>query len=326
MRSSTPGGLICIERDKTMDRYNDDPQAQYGPQFQQTMIPAPKKRRIWPWMVVLVLFALCASGVLLALGKHDEVSVPSIGVTQPKATPGRSASPGMIQAGTWIVGSDVKAGKYQTLGASDAQMPLCYWDVRTKSETGEIVAQGVKDKASAKGYVTLAKGQYFTTSGCSDWTMVKEDPETITWATTTTPLSKRKVYVVVGSGLSGWPVVSASNWIDRYTGSDWVISKTCPANAYRCVRVVKDNGLRAPVIAATYGYNTSRVTIRVDVAYANSRHITSQAKRKNVLAHEMGHAGFLRAHSSRCSNLMYAHTNCLGWSLTSAQKATLRKH
>lgn len=120
------------------------------------------------------------------------------------------------------------------------------------------------------------------------------------------PLAQRKVYVVVGSGLSGWPVSSAEAFIDRYTGSNWVMARSCPHSAYRCVFVRKDNGLHAPVLAATYGYNTSRVTIRVDVAYANSRSYTSQTRRKNILAHEFGHAGFLRAHSSRCGNLMYA--------------------
>lgn len=293
--------------------------------------PLRKKRRVWPWVFALVVLVMCGGGFAAIASNmgdsSDSVVITPQDTVSTKATPKRSASPDMIQEGTWIVGTDVKPGKYKTLGAADSQIPMCYWDVRTGSETGEIIAQGVKDKANAQGLVTLKKGQYFTTSGCSDWMLqTTDEAQNLTWGTASVPLFKRKVYVVVGSGLSGWPVASASNWIDRYTGSDWVVSKTCPSSAYRCVRVVKDNGLKAPVLAATYGYNTSRVTIRVDVAYANSRGYTSQNRRKNIIAHEFGHAGFIKNHSSACGNLMYASTRCIGWSLTSSQKKILAAH
>src|SRR6185295_2564025 len=126
--------------------------------------------------------------------------------------------------------------------------------------------------------------------------------------------------------LGGWPVASAVNWIDGYTVSDWVNAKSCPRGAYRCIWVKKDNGLRAPVIASTFGYNTSRVVIKVDVAYANSKGIKTQAKRKYVIAHELGHAGFIRAHNGSKSNLMYSHVGGYHYGLTASQKSILGSH
>jgi hypothetical protein len=74
-----------------------------------------------------------------------------------------------IPPGTWAVGSDVKPGHYVTTGASNKDIPLCYWDVREKSEAGQIKVQGVKNTPTAQGVVTLVKGDYFTTSGCKAW-------------------------------------------------------------------------------------------------------------------------------------------------------------
>lgn len=163
----------------------------------------------------------------------------------------------------------------------------------------------------------------------SGWTYSpRADTEALglTWAPPKPqPLAQRKVYVVIGSGLSGWNVASSANWVDKYTGSDWVVSKTCPASAYRCIFVKKDNGLRAPVLAATYCYNCSRVTIKVDVRYASPRY-RSAASRKQILAHEFAHAGFLGKHVSRRGNLMCRTMACGGWALLPSQKATLARH
>jgi hypothetical protein len=307
-----------------MDRYNDDPQPQYGTQWD---MPTPKKKSHTARNVVLVLFAVVVAfcgiaGVVLGRTASKTPTTQAHASSSPPA-PMQHKTSATIGEGTWIVGKDVKAGKYRTTGAADSDVPLCYWDVRKGSETGEFADQGAIDKADEPGIVTLKSGEYFKTSGCAVWSpMTSASLKLVAYS----PLSHRKVYVVVGGGLSGWPISSAEAWIDRYTGSDWVMAKSCPASAYRCVFVKKDNGLSAPILAATYNYNSSRVTIRIDVAYAKARGYTSQSRRKNIVAHEFGHAGFIRAHSSSCGNLMYAHANCIGWKLTASQRAILRKH
>lgn len=221
------------------------------------------------------------------------------------------------------VGEDVPPGTYRAESAITSDM--CYWKKSKDAEGTDIISNDIP--AGGRPQVTLKKGQWFTSQGCPNWILKGKTPPAPVnlLAASSTPLSKKKVYVI-SQGLSGWPVASAANWLDRYTGSDWVNAKSCPRNAYRCVWVKKDTSLRAPVIAATYGYNTSRVVIKVDTAYAAKKGIKSQAKRKYVIAHELGHAGFLRAHNGSRKNLMYAHVGGYHYGLTASQKSILRKH
>lgn len=131
-----------------------------------------------------------------------------------------------------------------------------------------------------------------------------------------TPLKNRKVYVVETLPAS-WPVSSAVGWIDQYTGSDWVMARSCPKGAYRCI-FVKPGDLRAPRLAEVRNYSSSRVTMIVDLPYANGKANTT-AKKKWVLSHEFGHAAGLREHASNRGNFMYRSIGVWKYGVTASQ-------
>jgi hypothetical protein len=143
----------------------------------------PKKRKVWPWIVgglVALVILGCGAGVL-ALGGAVKEGVKTVEVDASRSATGapkqkaavKAPAPARIGEGTWEVGTDVKPGKYKTSGAADSVMPMCYWDVRKGSETGEFKDQGLVDSATAQGRVTLKAGDFFKTSGCNNWTAVK---------------------------------------------------------------------------------------------------------------------------------------------------------
>lgn len=145
-------------------------------------VPPPKKKHgvlFWGMIAGLVVaLGACVGGLFTVASGPDSTpgAAPETHVAPiAKQLPPKNVKEGRpvsIDAGTWHVGTDVKAGKYQTIGADDTSIPLCYWDVRTGSEDGTIKTQGVKNTPTAKGYVTLKNGEYFTTSGCQPWTPV----------------------------------------------------------------------------------------------------------------------------------------------------------
>lgn len=135
-----------------------------------------------------------------------------------------------------------------------------------------------------------------------------------------TPLKDRKVYVVETLPAS-WPVGAAVGWLDQYTGSDWVMATKCPLGAYRCI-TVKPGNLAAPRLAETQNYLGSKVTIVVDLPYAGGR-AGSTAKKKWVMAHELGHAAGLREHSSASGNFMYRSVGVWKYGVTASQKRVM---
>jgi hypothetical protein len=151
-----------------------------------------------------------------------------------------------------------------------------------------------------------------------------DEPLAVEWSVSqsSVPVSKKRVYVIETLP-SAWPVSSAVDWIDRYTGSDWVMAKSCPKGAYRCV-FVKSGDLRAPRLGETRGYAGSRVTIYIDLPYANKRAKT-YAHKKWVLAHEFGHAAGLREHSSSSRNLMYRHIGAWKYGVTASQSRQMAR-
>lgn len=144
--------------------------------------PTKKKNPIWPWMVGAAIAVVCGVGGLVAVaigagGVDDQttaVTTPTTASGAGKAgTPSKKAvaAASDIDEGMWLVGKDVKAGKYRTAGAVKSVIIMCYWDVRTDTGDESILSenQGVIDKIGAPGFVTLKNGQYFKTSGCAPW-------------------------------------------------------------------------------------------------------------------------------------------------------------
>lgn len=141
-----------------------------------------KPHRLWPYIFgVPVLIAIgCMVLAVLSLGgpetsPHGVVQVPTT-IAPPASSGGPTHTPShrpvSISDGTWEVGVDIPAGKFKTEGAEERAVMVCYWDVRTKSETGNFVAQGIINGANEPGRVTLRKGQFFHTSGCKGWNPV----------------------------------------------------------------------------------------------------------------------------------------------------------
>jgi hypothetical protein len=121
-------------------------------------------------VAAVVLFCLGA-GIYASVTGNEKAPVSSAehgGPPVKAVSPQASQRPVTIRQGTWEVGVDVKAGKYRTGGALPSSIPMCYWDVRDGSPTGDFRAQGVT-KVDESGIVVLKKGQFFKTSGCEDW-------------------------------------------------------------------------------------------------------------------------------------------------------------
>lgn len=75
--------------------------------------------------------------------------------------------------GMYEVGVDIKPGRYKTTGASkDAFFPNCYWE-RLKNPSGEFDAIISNGNTTGPAYVTLKKGEFVSSEGCNNWTLVK---------------------------------------------------------------------------------------------------------------------------------------------------------
>lgn len=74
--------------------------------------------------------------------------------------------------GTFVVGTDIKAGTYKTAGPADSAIPNCYW-ARLKGTSGafeDILANG---NTGGPATVTIRSGDAaFETSGCETWQKV----------------------------------------------------------------------------------------------------------------------------------------------------------
>lgn len=134
------------------------------------------KRNLWPWIItvlVLLFIVLCFTGALV-LAKTEP---PSVGapVSTPTAAPARKPvpqktnRPDSIGQGMWLVGEDVKPGKYRTAGAEGGVMMLCYWHTAKTDGDEAIIDQGMVNDVDEPGRVTLKAGQYFKTNGCKPW-------------------------------------------------------------------------------------------------------------------------------------------------------------
>ena len=153
-----------------------------GPSLTDLNNPPPKQRRSrWPWVVAFVLLLLCGFGVFAAIGALGPTTTATPGAVVTTAAPApetqdrvkavQSAHPAIGEGG-YLVGTDVKAGRYRTPGAAKSVVVYCLWTVHAGGDPdGEITSYGQVDKTTAPGNVTLKKGDYFQTQGCQDWTL-----------------------------------------------------------------------------------------------------------------------------------------------------------
>lgn len=73
-----------------------------------------------------------------------------------------------VDGGVYEIGVDINAGRWRTAGASDPDIPLCYYSTTPTPDGGSnIDQQGVTEGGPA--IVDLPAGQFFHTSGCLEW-------------------------------------------------------------------------------------------------------------------------------------------------------------
>lgn len=79
------------------------------------------------------------------------------------------AAPAGITDGKYLVGTDIPAGTYRTLGvAPDSTTQLCIWDL-SKNDSADYGAFIDSRSGTGPDRVTLKAGQFFGTDGCKPW-------------------------------------------------------------------------------------------------------------------------------------------------------------
>jgi hypothetical protein len=133
------------------------------------------------------------------------------------------------------------------------------------------------------------------------------------------PAPAERVTEIKGA-VSGWPVGAAVTWLDRYTASDMKRVKRCSGKAYRCITI------RSGKVSGGAVGRIGNGVITIDTAKAASSkyrgHYRSQATRKWLVAHELGHAFGLK--HGRGANLMNPTAGAGKLKLTTAQKHHLK--
>lgn len=99
-------------------------------------------------------------------GLVPDITIPAVDEAEEEEPAGPLTS---IDAGTYLVGEDVKAGTYKTSGPTDT---MCYWS-RNSNDSGELDAIIANDILQGPGRVTLNKGEIFETNSCDTWELVK---------------------------------------------------------------------------------------------------------------------------------------------------------
>lgn len=84
--------------------------------------------------------------------------------------PVTKATPVTIGEGVWEVGTDVKAGRYR-LNVSPDKDSVCYWKISRDAEGDDIISNDLP--IGGHPQVTIKKGQFFTTTNCPAWVLVK---------------------------------------------------------------------------------------------------------------------------------------------------------
>lgn len=88
------------------------------------------------------------------------------------STPSQQAPAGSVGDGTYLVGSDIKAGQYKTDGPDkNAVIPNCYW-ARMKDNSGAITSIIANNNSAGPDRVTVSSGEYLQLSGGCTWNLV----------------------------------------------------------------------------------------------------------------------------------------------------------
>jgi hypothetical protein len=133
------------------------------------------KKVLFAAIAAFAVIAACAVGAMLVAPEDAPVS-PRPGITattsipqepteSPEEPTTRPTEPAGIAGDDLVhVGEDVKAGTYR---AVEPVGDLCYWSKSKDAEGSDIIDNGIP--AGGRPQVTLKDGQWFTSSGCSDW-------------------------------------------------------------------------------------------------------------------------------------------------------------
>lgn len=100
-----------------------------------------------------------------------EVPGPETTVTV-TAQPPKPKEPKGFGEGMYLVGDDIKPGRYKTAGPADTDFPNCYW-ARLKGTTGSLDDIAANGNPEGPSFVTIkSSDEAFETSGCKDWVKV----------------------------------------------------------------------------------------------------------------------------------------------------------
>jgi hypothetical protein len=110
------------------------------------------------------------------LAADDAEPAPEVTVTETvTAKPSKKPEPKVPTIpgeGTFVVGSDIKAGTYKTAGAEESVIPNCYW-ARLKGTSGDFSDIITNGNVEGPTTITIASSDgAFKTSGCKTWKKV----------------------------------------------------------------------------------------------------------------------------------------------------------
>jgi hypothetical protein len=117
--------------------------------------------------IPVVLSALLLAGCSAQAPDGPELTLKPSAPSKPK--PVSPAAPEGITDGKYLVGTDIPAGTYRTLGvAPGSATQLCIWDL-SKDDSADYGAFIDSRSGTGPDRVTLKAGQFFGTDGCKPW-------------------------------------------------------------------------------------------------------------------------------------------------------------
>jgi hypothetical protein len=145
--------------------------------------PARKPRRNWPWIVGvigLLLYIIGGGGKsstsTVTTAEPPAPAAPPAAALEPPAPAAPPAAPADLAPGfgdgTYVVGTDIVAGTYETTGPAAGGIGTCSWSrlKDTSGDFGSIIATDVRPGPTT---VTISKTDgVFVTAGCSNWQKV----------------------------------------------------------------------------------------------------------------------------------------------------------